>query len=183
MIIPTLLLAENVIACFYVPFNFVNYVFLLSCLCILFRLCILIVMYVLFCVLCFIVLFCVLFVCKCVLYCCHRVSIQMQLRNISFDVKVEGYFGCYFSVELEPTLDLDCLIAEVTMSHTHTHRHTQNLEDCSERVISPTQRILRSQQTPERNTHSISGIRTRDLSSQSAADLRFRPHSHRDKRF
>jgi hypothetical protein len=32
---------------------------------------ILIVMYVPFCVFCLIVLFCVLFVCKCVLYCCH----------------------------------------------------------------------------------------------------------------
>jgi len=58
------------------PFNFVNYVLLLLCLCIL------TVMYVLFCVFCFIVLFCVLFVCKCVLYCCHWVSIQLQLTNI-----------------------------------------------------------------------------------------------------
>ena len=42
---------------FTVLFNFLNYVFLLLCFCIL------IVMYVLFCVFCFIVLFCVLFVC------------------------------------------------------------------------------------------------------------------------
>jgi hypothetical protein len=27
--------------------------------------------------------FCVLFVCKCVLYCCHRVATQLQLANIS----------------------------------------------------------------------------------------------------
>jgi hypothetical protein len=54
-------------------FNFVSYVLLL--------LCILIVTYVPFCVFCFIVLFCVLFVCKCVLYCCHRVATQLQLTK------------------------------------------------------------------------------------------------------
>jgi len=43
----------------YAFFNFVNYVILLLCVCIL------IFMYVPFCVFCFIVLFCVLFVCKC----------------------------------------------------------------------------------------------------------------------
>jgi hypothetical protein len=54
-------------------FNFVNYVFLLL------RLCILIVMYVLFSAFCQTVLFCVLFVCKCVLECCHRVSTKCVL--------------------------------------------------------------------------------------------------------
>ena len=67
-------------------FNFVHYVSLLLCLCIR------IVMYVPFWVFCFIVLICVLFVCKCVLYCCHRVSTQLQLTNI--------YIYIYISVSV-----------------------------------------------------------------------------------
>jgi len=67
-------------------FNFVNYVFLLLCIIIL-CVCIIIVIfmyyydYVPFCEFCFIVSFCVLFVCKCVLYYCHRMSIQLQLTK------------------------------------------------------------------------------------------------------
>jgi len=56
-------------------FNFVNCVFLLLFMYYYY--------YVLFCILCFIVLFHVLYVCKCVLYYCQRVSTQMQLTNMS----------------------------------------------------------------------------------------------------
>jgi hypothetical protein len=43
-----------------------------------------IVIYVPFWVFCLIVSFCLLFVCECVLYYCLRVSIQLQLTNISY---------------------------------------------------------------------------------------------------
>jgi len=58
-------------------FNFVKYIFLWLCVCIL------IVMYAPFWVFCFIVLFCSLIWCNSVPYYCHRVSCQFQVTNIS----------------------------------------------------------------------------------------------------
>jgi hypothetical protein len=72
-------------------FNGVNYVFLSLCLCVL------IVMYVTFCVVCFIVLFRVLFVCKCVMYDCHRVSTQLQfIRRLNCICRRSGTFFSIF---------------------------------------------------------------------------------------
>jgi len=42
-----------------------------------------------------IVFFCVLFVCKCVLYCCHRLSTQLQLTNISIYISIYDYSQQY----------------------------------------------------------------------------------------
>jgi hypothetical protein len=62
--------------------------------------------FVLFYVLFFVVLcivvgflsFCVLFVCKCVLYYCHRVATQLQLTNISYHVN-QAMFRCFKNEE------------------------------------------------------------------------------------
>ena len=60
-----------------------------------------IVMYVAFWVFCLTVLFCLLFVCKCVLYCCQRVTTHLLLKNISYHIikrKIywkSVFFFCY----------------------------------------------------------------------------------------
>ena len=72
-------------------FNFVNYIFLLLCLCILI---VMYVPYILFSLCCS-----VLFVCKCVLYYCHRMSTQLQVTNISYQCVWNLSFRAYpFSI-------------------------------------------------------------------------------------
>jgi len=92
---------------FMLLFNFVIYVFLFYVMNSygyvthsIVSLAILIVMYVFFWVFCFIVLFCVLFVCKCVLYCCHRVSNQLDLTNTVYQISKYQIYHVVHHIEL-----------------------------------------------------------------------------------
>jgi hypothetical protein len=67
------------------------YIFLLLCL----GICI--VIYIVICVFGFILIFCVLFVCKCVLYYCHRVSTQLQLTKYIIYHTVHYVHNCLSS--------------------------------------------------------------------------------------
>jgi len=75
------------------------------------------VVHVPFCVFYFIVLFYVLFVCKCVLYYCHRVATQLQLTSMCVCVYIYIYiyifFFFFFFVALRPNAGHGLLILEV----------------------------------------------------------------------
>jgi len=79
----------------------------------------------------------------------------------------------------KPKFGLGRLSIQVSISHKHTHTR----QDSSARVISPLQRPLPTKHTTStrKNIHALSGIRTRVVTNQAAADLRLRPHGHRDR--
>jgi hypothetical protein len=98
-------------------------------------------MYVPFCVFCFTVSFCVLFVCKCVLYYCHRVATQLQLTNISYhytnktdwsfnpEERANGFLRNAFTCLQQnnsPRLTVRILVAPVWQTDRQTDRQTDS---------------------------------------------------------
>ena len=91
-----------------------------------------------------------------------------------------GFKIFFFAVALRPNAGHGLLILEVSRSYTTTHHSRW---DSSGRVISSSQRPLpdNTQQSQQTNIHTPGGIRTHDLSTRAAADLRLRPRGHWDR--
>ena len=63
-----------------------------------------------------IVLFYVLYVCKCVLYYCHRVTTQLQLTNMSYQI-----------VLITPRTENMIIYSELTPPHSTLYSHTKHM--------------------------------------------------------
>jgi len=105
--------------------------------------------------------------------------------------KIEGSCNCVhllatcetfssFFLAQQPTVGQGPLIHEVSRSHSTTQH---SLHDSSGRGISSSQRPLpdNTQHSQQTNAHTLSGIRTHNLSRRAAADLRLRPRGHWDR--
>ena len=98
-------------------------------------------------------------------------------------IYVGEHSKCFFFVAQQPKECLGRLIVEVSRSHTirHTHTHTQSRTPLNERYARRRDRYLHNkQQTQEMKIYALSGIRTRNPSSEVDADLRLRPYGLRD---
>ena len=73
-----------------------------------------------------------------------------------------------------------CGFRDILLGYVFPH-HAQS--ESPRWVISPSQRLLPTKQTQETNSHALSGIRTRDHSSQAPADVRLRPRGHGDRKW
>ena len=90
-------------------------------------------------------------------------------------------FVSFFLLAQQPPVGQGLLIHEVSRSQTTT-RHSR--QDSSGRVINPSQRSLPDniQHSQQTNIHAPGGIRTHILRRRAAADLRFSPRGHWDRR-
>jgi len=86
------------------------------------------------------------------------------------------FCGAAVPIELRPSLFLDFYITQIC------HTHTRGRIPLSEWPVRRRYRYPHNtQQTQEKNFHAFSEMRTHDPRSNGAADLRLRPHGHRDR--
>ena len=93
---------------------------------------------------------------------------------------VQIYF--FFLWRCRPTRARASSFLRFSRSRTTTHHRRW---DSSGRVINPSQRPLPddTQYSQHTNIHAPGGIRTHDLSTRAAADLRLRPRGHCDRQY
>jgi hypothetical protein len=89
---------------------------------------------------------------------------------------IDGMVLNYAQEHLFPVSGIGRLIVEVSRSHTIRHTHARKAS--FERVIISSQRALPTQWTHKKKVHGRNGIRTRDPSKRTAADLRDGPQGH-----
>ena len=71
------------------------------------------------------------------------------------------------------------LLRFIGHTHTHTHTHTHGATPLNEwSALRRGHYLHNAQQTHKTNIHAVSGILTRDPSSQAAEDPRLSPHGH-----
>jgi hypothetical protein len=95
--------------------------------------------------------------------------------------KIQYLLGIYiFFLALRPNAGFGHIILEVSRSHTTTH-HSRY--DFSVRMISSSQRPVpdKTRHSQQRDIHAPGGIRTHNLSSRAAADLRLRTRGRWDR--
>jgi hypothetical protein len=111
--------------------NIVHMVVHFVCFCLILHkyvVCIFTVMHVPFWVFCFIALFLLLFVCKCVLYYCHRVATQFQFTNVSYPIISNGL---RYTVSLLSTQNCNSTIYHFGMSIICIASNTNRNELCA----------------------------------------------------
>jgi hypothetical protein len=96
-------------------------------------------------------------------------------------LKYKGQFPLRtFSLALQPKSASLTTFVDHTQLDTHTHTPgITHLNDWSARRRGLC--LQNTKQTSQTNIRAFSGIRTRDPSNREAADLRLRPHDHRDR--